>query len=116
MKAIIHDLDARYHAFLEGKKMCIRDRRNNNGTIPGYRPGKPTSDFITKVLGKITFVGALFLAVVAVLPIALSLSLIHIWIYKGEILKGVKAKNHTDEQPTPRAPRAPRGRREGGNR
>ncbi len=46
--------------------------RNNNGTIPGYRPGKPTSDFITKVLGKITFVGALFLAVVAVLPIALS--------------------------------------------
>lgn len=46
--------------------------RNNNGTIPGYRPGKPTSDFITKVLGKITFIGALFLAVVAIMPIALS--------------------------------------------
>ncbi|MBP8854918.1 MAG: preprotein translocase subunit SecY [Oscillospiraceae bacterium] len=46
--------------------------RNNNGTIPGYRPGKPTSDFITKVLGKITFIGALFLAVVAILPIALA--------------------------------------------
>lgn len=46
--------------------------RNNNGTIPGYRPGKPTSDFITKVLGKITFVGALFLAVVAIMPIVLS--------------------------------------------
>ena len=40
--------------------------RTNNGTIPGYRPGKPTSDFITKVLSKITFVGALFLAVVAI--------------------------------------------------
>ena len=43
--------------------------RNNNGTIPGYRPGKPTSDFITKALGKVTFVGALFLAVVALLPL-----------------------------------------------
>lgn len=46
--------------------------RTNNGTIPGYRPGKPTSDFITKVLSKITFVGALFLAVVAIGPIVLS--------------------------------------------
>ena len=45
--------------------------RKNNGAIPGYRPGKPTSDFITKVLGKITLVGALFLGVVAVLPILL---------------------------------------------
>ena len=45
--------------------------RQNNGAIPGYRPGKPTSDFITKVLGKITLVGALFLGVVAVLPILL---------------------------------------------
>ncbi len=42
--------------------------RNNNGAIPGYRPGKPTSDFIAKVLGKITFTGALFLGVVASLP------------------------------------------------
>ena len=32
-------------------------------------PGKPTSDFITKALGKVTFVGALFLAVVALLPL-----------------------------------------------
>ncbi|WP_367925961.1 preprotein translocase subunit SecY [uncultured Ruthenibacterium sp.] len=45
--------------------------RNNNGTVPGYRPGKPTSDFITRVLGKITLVGALFLGVVAVMPIVL---------------------------------------------
>ncbi len=46
--------------------------RSNSGTIPGYRPGRPTSDFITKVLSKITFIGALFLGVVAVLPIVLS--------------------------------------------
>lgn len=43
--------------------------RKNNGAIPGYRPGKPTSDFIAKILSKITLVGALFLGVIAVLPI-----------------------------------------------
>ena len=45
--------------------------RKNNGTIPGIRPGKPTSDFIVKTLNKITLIGALFLAIVAVLPIVL---------------------------------------------
>ena len=45
--------------------------RKNNGTIPGIRPGKPTSDFITRTLNKITLIGAIFLAVVAVLPIVL---------------------------------------------
>ncbi len=43
--------------------------KKNGGFIPGFRPGKPTSDFITKALGKVTFVGALFLAVVALLPL-----------------------------------------------
>ena len=43
--------------------------RQNNGTIPGIRPGKPTSDFISKILSKITLIGALFLAVIALLPI-----------------------------------------------
>ena len=45
--------------------------RQNNGTIPGIRPGKPTSDFISRVLNRITLIGALFLGVVAVLPILL---------------------------------------------
>lgn len=43
--------------------------KKNGGFIPGFRPGKPTSDFITKALGKVTFVGALFLGVVAILPL-----------------------------------------------
>ena len=43
--------------------------RKNNGAIPGIRPGKPTTDFIVKVLGKITFIGAIFLMIVALLPI-----------------------------------------------
>ena len=46
--------------------------RQNNGTIPGIRPGKPTSDFISKILSKITLIGALFLAVIALLPIIYS--------------------------------------------
>ena len=37
--------------------------------VPGFRPGKPTADFITKVLNKITMFGALYLSVVAILPI-----------------------------------------------
>ena len=46
--------------------------RQNNGTNPGIRPGKPTSDYIQKILSKITLIGALFLAVIALLPIAFS--------------------------------------------
>ena len=45
--------------------------KKNGGYIPGFRPGKPTSDFITRTLNKITLIGAIFLAVVAVLPIIL---------------------------------------------
>jgi preprotein translocase subunit SecY len=43
--------------------------KKNGGFIPGFRPGKPTADFITKVLNKITMFGALYLAVVALAPI-----------------------------------------------
>lgn len=43
--------------------------RQSNGGIPGIRPGKPTSDYIQKVLSKITLVGAFFLGVIAIFPI-----------------------------------------------
>lgn len=43
--------------------------RKNSGAIPGIRPGKPTADFIAKILSRITLIGALFLSVVAILPI-----------------------------------------------
>ncbi|MFR0839370.1 MAG: preprotein translocase subunit SecY, partial [Neglectibacter timonensis] len=46
--------------------------RQSNGTIPGIRPGKPTADFIAKILSKITLIGALFLAFVALIPIIYS--------------------------------------------
>lgn len=45
--------------------------KKNNGLIPGYRAGQPTSDYIMKVLTKIIVIGALFLGLVAVFPIGL---------------------------------------------
>ena len=46
--------------------------KQNNGTIPGIRPGRPTADFIAKILSRITLIGALFLSVIALLPILYS--------------------------------------------
>lgn len=43
--------------------------RKNSGAIPGIRPGKPTSDFIARIISRITLLGALFLSVIAILPI-----------------------------------------------
>ena len=43
--------------------------KKNGGFIPGIRPGKPTADFITRVLSKITMFGALYLSVIAIAPI-----------------------------------------------
>ena len=42
--------------------------KSNNGTIPGIRPGAPTADYIRKILSRITLIGALFLAVIALVP------------------------------------------------
>ena len=42
--------------------------KKNGGFIPGFRPGKPTSDFLSKVVSRVTMFGALYLAVVALLP------------------------------------------------
>jgi len=42
--------------------------QNNGGFIPGIRPGKPTSDYLTKVVQRITFFGAIFLGIIAFVP------------------------------------------------
>ncbi|MBR0144090.1 MAG: preprotein translocase subunit SecY [Clostridia bacterium] len=47
--------------------------KNQGGSIPGYRPGKPTADFISKVLKRVTIIGAGFLGFIAVLPILVSI-------------------------------------------
>ena len=46
--------------------------KKNGGFVPGFRPGKPTADFISKVLGKVTLFGAIYLAIIALLPIITS--------------------------------------------
>ncbi|MBQ1528970.1 MAG: preprotein translocase subunit SecY, partial [Clostridia bacterium] len=46
--------------------------RRNNGTIPGIRPGKPTSEYLQKVLNRIVLIGSLLISVVAILPIVYS--------------------------------------------
>jgi preprotein translocase subunit SecY len=74
--------------------------KKNGGFIPGFRPGKPTADFIRNVLGKITLFGAIYLAVVAIVPIvagniisvaSLSIGGTSIIIVVGVALETVKA-------------------------
>lgn len=45
-----------------------KNMQQNGGFIPGIRPGKPTSDYLQRILVRITFFGALFLAALAVVP------------------------------------------------
>jgi preprotein translocase subunit SecY len=54
----------------------MSENLKNHGTfIPGYRPGKRTADYLEKVMVRITYVGAGFLALVAVIPSIISHSL-----------------------------------------
>ena len=46
--------------------------KKNGGYIPGFRPGRPTSEFIKKVLNKITLFGAIYLSIIAVVPILIA--------------------------------------------
>lgn len=46
--------------------------RNNGGAIPGIRPGKPTKDYIQKILNRITFIGAVFLCCISALPLIIN--------------------------------------------
>ena len=54
-----------FEAAIEKAYQKMRKKIN----VPGFRPGKPTSDFIMKALGKVVFVGAIFLCVVALVPL-----------------------------------------------
>ena len=46
--------------------------QKNGGFIPGIRPGRPTAEYITKVLSKVTLMGAMFLSIIAVLPLIIN--------------------------------------------
>jgi preprotein translocase subunit SecY len=63
--------------------------KSQGGTIAGIRQGRPTSDFIKSVLNKVTLVGALFLGIIAILPIVAGPHLIqHVlqWFMDGSDL------------------------------
>lgn len=47
--------------------------KKQGGSIPGIRPGKPTSDYITRILNRITLIGAIFLGIIAVVPMVINL-------------------------------------------
>ena len=61
---------AYFYAAVQYDPMEISNNlKKNGGFIPGFRPGKPTADFIKKVLNKVTLFGAIYLGVVAILPL-----------------------------------------------
>ena len=65
--------------------------KKQGGTIPGIRQGRPTSDYIKKILNKVTLVGALFLGIVAVLPVVAGPHIFqHLieWIIAGGLPEG----------------------------
>ncbi len=47
--------------------------KTNGGSVPGIRPGRPTAEYITKILNRITLIGAILLAVVAIFPMIINL-------------------------------------------
>ena len=57
-----------YTAITVNPTQMAEDIKRNNGFIPGVKPGKPTADYLDVIMSRITWPGALFLAVVAILP------------------------------------------------
>lgn len=57
-----------YTAVTVNPQQMAEDLKRNNGFIPGVKPGKPTADYIDTVMSRITWPGALFLTIVAVMP------------------------------------------------
>jgi preprotein translocase subunit SecY len=61
-----------YTAFTFKPDETAEQLRKNGGFIPGIRPGRPTQDYLAKVVTRITLAGALFLGIVAVSPYVIS--------------------------------------------
>ena len=64
-----------YTAFTFKPDETAEQLRKNGGFIPGIRPGRPTQDYLARVVNRITFAGALFLAIVAVSPALFALAI-----------------------------------------
>lgn len=57
-----------YTALIFNPKQIAEDLKRNNGFIPGVKPGQPTADYIGSIMDKITLPGAIFLALVGIMP------------------------------------------------
>jgi preprotein translocase subunit SecY len=57
-----------YTALIFNPKQISEDLKRNNGFIPGVKPGQPTADYIGSIMDKITLPGAIFLAIVGIMP------------------------------------------------
>jgi preprotein translocase subunit SecY len=57
-----------YTAITINPKQMAEDLKRNNGFIPGIKPGRKTSEYIDEIMSRITLPGAIFLAIVAILP------------------------------------------------
>ncbi len=59
-----------FYTFVQINPVQMADQmKKNGGYIPGIRPGKPTSAYLTRVMSRITLTGAIFLAAISVLPV-----------------------------------------------
>lgn len=59
-----------FYTFVQINPVQMADQmKKNGGYIPGIRPGKPTSSYLTRVMSRITLTGAIFLALISVLPV-----------------------------------------------
>lgn len=64
-----------YTALIFNPNQISEDLKRSNGFIPGVKPGQPTADYIGQVMDKITLPGAIFLAIVGILPGLMSMKL-----------------------------------------
>ncbi|RAP73211.1 preprotein translocase subunit SecY [Paenibacillus montanisoli] len=59
-----------FYTFVQINPVQMADQmKKNGGYIPGIRPGKPTSSYITRVMSRITLSGAIFLSIISILPV-----------------------------------------------
>lgn len=68
-----------YTSIVINPNEIAENMKKNGGFIPGIRPGQPTANYITRVVNRITFVGAVYFAVLALVPIILQ------WIFKVNV-------------------------------
>ena len=57
--------------------------KQQGGVVPGIRPGKPTAEYLKKSMSRLTFIGAIFLGIIAVVPIALNAQFQNVSFYLG---------------------------------